>query len=189
MNLLRLDWRYPLAPGVLLRALEPGDAAALLKFERDNRAWFERFIEPRGAFFYWPDGVQAHVQEFCAAMQSGQLLALLLEEDGAIIGRINLHGIARHSARIGYRQAQHACGRGLTSLAVAQVCHWAQERLDLHNLRTWVVQENAASARVLHKNGFVLLRKGEKKTPLAHGQAVCDGWWKLLQAHAGIRQV
>ena len=122
----------------------------------------------------------AHLLECRAAMQAGQMLALLLCDDaGDILGRINLHQIEHGSARIGYRLAESACGRGLASLAVAQVCSWAMA-LGLQSLRTFVVKENLASARVLAKNGFVCVGQSDRLTPLTAGDASCDAWWRQL---------
>ena len=83
---------------------------------------------------------------------------LLKEEDGRIVARANLSAVKRahfQSAVLGYRVAQAACGKGVASEAVRQVLGIAFGELGLVRVEADVRIDNAASARVLLRNGFV----------------------------------
>lgn len=52
-----------------LRLLSRSDYASLLRFEVENRAWFESHINPREVSFYSVDGVKNHIEECLAQYQ------------------------------------------------------------------------------------------------------------------------
>ncbi|WUR11619.1 GNAT family N-acetyltransferase [[Empedobacter] haloabium] len=148
------------APEVLARTLRATDVAALLAFELANRAWFERHIEPRAPAFYTPAGVAAHVDEYLTGLANGTWHPfVLVDGDGAIVGRANLKDIdqAARSAEVGYRVAQHACGRGLATLALRHLVRAAATRWRLERLDAFVYPANVGSHRVLARCGFVAL--------------------------------
>lgn len=133
------------------------DTERLLRFELENRDWFEEYIEPRAASFYSPAGVAAHISENLDGYQRGILHPyVLLDENGQIIGRANLKEIdcAAASAEIGYRIAHRHTGKGLAGSAVAQLKIVAFSQLALRRVSAYVSIENTASAKVLEKNGF-----------------------------------
>jgi ribosomal-protein-alanine N-acetyltransferase len=79
---------------VTIRTLQPDDAASLLRFELDNRHWFERHIEPRDADFYSPQGVAQHIGMYLSGFANGTWHPLIIADaDGQIIGRANLKDI------------------------------------------------------------------------------------------------
>lgn len=68
----------------------------MLAFELDNRDWFEQHVAARAPAFYTPAGVATHIQEYLDAHDHGVLLpCVLLDDDGAIVGRANLRHIDR----------------------------------------------------------------------------------------------
>ena len=69
-----------------MRKLRIEDAARLLEFERDNRAWFEQFVEVRLDSFYSINGVQAHISEYLDESAHGVLYPCVLA-DSTEIGR------------------------------------------------------------------------------------------------------
>ena len=106
--------QYPIKADLVLRLLQANDGAALLAFEQENRAWFERFIASRGDFFYWPDGIQTHIAQCLTEFAQGHMQPMVLvDAAGQICGRANLHAISRQDAKLGYRLAQSVCGQGL----------------------------------------------------------------------------
>lgn len=140
-----------------IRTLQADDAERLLRFEQDNRDWFERHIAPRAAAFYSPDGVRAHVRSFLGAHAKGTLHpCLIVDEDGAVIGRANLKDIDRHAgtAEVGYRIAASCTGQGAASAAVRHLVGLARTTWQLEQLLAYVGHRNAASARVLEKCRF-----------------------------------
>jgi ribosomal-protein-alanine N-acetyltransferase len=140
-----------------IRTLQAGDADALLAFETANRAWFEQHVEAREREFYTRPGVALHIAAYLDEYRHGRLHpCVLLDEAGAIVGRANLRHIDRAAgvAEVGYRIGHDQVGRGLASSALRHLMRLAQTEYGLARLHAWVSPENAASARVIEKNGF-----------------------------------
>ena len=74
---------------------------------------------------------------------------MLVEEDGAIVGRVNLVDVADGSAELGYRIAERAAGRGLATAAVRQVCALAVAEYGLSVLHAATTVVNVGSSTVL----------------------------------------
>ncbi len=165
------------------RTLAPSDALPLLRFELDNQAWFERFVEPRDASFYSPEGVAAHIDDLLTQHAQGRFHPfVLIDAEGRILGRANLKGIDAASARaeLGYRIGEAHTGQGLASLAVAELMRHATLHWQLRTLEAFVSEANPASARVLLKHGF---ERAEFQPRLCQIQGQTqDGWryaWTL----------
>ena len=79
---------------------------------------------------------------------------VLVGEDGSVLGRFNLYGIADGTAELGYRVAEHVAGRGVATATVAELCRLAAAQYGLRTLRAAVSQRNVASQKVLTKTGF-----------------------------------
>jgi ribosomal-protein-alanine N-acetyltransferase len=140
-----------------IRPLTPADGPALLDFENRNRGWFEQYVAARGEAFYCQAGVDQHIAELLAAQAQGRgFPCLLLDEAGAIVGRINLKDMDLQAgvAELGYRLGHDRVGTGLASAAVKQMKALAQQQLGLRRLDAVVSPANPASARVLEKCGF-----------------------------------
>jgi ribosomal-protein-alanine N-acetyltransferase len=134
-----------------------GDAAALLRFELEHRAYFERWVNARDARFYSEQGVRAAISAAEVAWANDQAFQYLIVDDERIVGRVNLTAVKRahfNCADLGYRVGEQDGGRGVASQAVA-LC--LAEAFGAHGL--WRVEavarpENHASVRVLQRNGF-----------------------------------
>jgi len=143
---------------IFLMPLAPSDAAALRTFETANRAFFETTINVRPAGYYAPGGVEdalALALEDALADRGYQYL--LKNGPGAILGRVNLGQVRRahfQSAVLGYRIAEAESGKGYAGEAVRQVLGIAFGELGLARIEADCRVENAASARVLRRNGF-----------------------------------
>lgn len=143
--------------GHRIRTLRPNDADRLLRFEAENRGWFEQHIEPRGDAFYSQDGVRAHIAQFLDAHAHGRMHpCVIVDTEGAILGRANLKDIDRHAgtAEVGYRIAATCVGRGVATEALWHLIELALSEWQLKQLCAYVRPANAASARVLEKCGF-----------------------------------
>ena len=162
---------------LVLRLLQANDGAALLAFEQENRAWFERFIASRGDFFYWTDGIQAHIAQCLAEFAQGHMQPMvLLDAAGKIYGRVNLHAISPQDAKLGYRLAQSVCGQGLAYACAQHLLTDAQQIWQLPQLRAFVAVDNFASKRVLQKLGFIHLGAATKTSQLTRGSVPCDAY-------------
>lgn len=63
---------------------------------------------------------------------------------------------------IGYGTFPHQQGKGYMSEAVGIVCKWALSRIDVRGVLAETDQKNAASIRVVQKNGFVQFAESNK---------------------------
>jgi ribosomal-protein-alanine N-acetyltransferase len=137
-------------------SLDSGDE--LLRFETDNRAFFEARVNSRPPGYYSPDGVRAAIAlaEREAAEDKGYQF-LVRTAAGELVGRVNLAGVRRkhfHSADLGYRMAERACGKGYASEAVRLLLLKAFGELGLKRLEANARVGNEGSIRVLLRNGF-----------------------------------
>lgn len=154
---------------VTIRTLQADDAAALLRFELDNRHWFERHIERRDAGFYSLEGVTQHIGMYLSGLANGTWHPLIIADaDGQIIGRANLKDIdlSTRSGEIGYRIAEQRCGQGLATLAVNRLIDEARTTWGLARLVADVYVKNIGSAKVLQRAGFSI----EQVSRHAHGE-------------------
>jgi ribosomal-protein-alanine N-acetyltransferase len=136
-----------------LELLRPDHAAAVLAFETENRAYFAAVIPDRGDE-YFRDFAARH-QALLDEQATGLCrFHLLVEQDGSVLGRINLIDIADRSADLGYRVAEHAAGRGVATAMVRDVCSLAATEYGLTVLRAETTVANLASRRVLSRSGF-----------------------------------
>ena len=161
--------------GLLLRladreetALQAGPATLAPPTRADFPAWLDATRSSEASLRRWqPAWSDDYLTEaayrrrlalFDAERAGGQGFAFHLWREGRLDGAIRLspvHGGARSAGRLGYWVADRAAGQGLATEAVHAVCGFAFERLRLARVEAAFVPENAASARVLAKAGFV----------------------------------
>ncbi|MFD9541452.1 GNAT family N-acetyltransferase [Streptomyces sp. NPDC060022] len=138
----------------VLERLRPDHAPALLAFELENRAYFAASIPDRGDDYF--AGFDTRHRELLDEQAAGlHHFHIIADGDGAVLGRVNLVGVADGSAELGYRIAERAAGRGLATSAVRQVCALALAEYGLSVLRAETTLDNAGSQAVLARNGFV----------------------------------
>ena len=127
---------------------------AVLAFELANRAYFAESISDRGDAFY--DSYAERLESMLAEQAAGaNAFYVYADEGGAILGRFNLYDIKDGAAKLGYRVAQHAAGRGVATAAARGLCGLAATRYGLRALMAATSRENVASHKVLTKIGFV----------------------------------
>ncbi|GGY23096.1 GNAT family N-acetyltransferase [Streptomyces djakartensis] len=140
---------------VTLERLRADHAQALLAFEWENRAYFARSIPDRGDEYFTGPGFAERHQALLAEQQAGVChFHLVLDEEGGIVGRVNLVDVADGCAEVGYRVGEQAAGRGVATAAVAQVCRLAAGDYGLTALTAVTTADNRASMTVLGRNGF-----------------------------------
>jgi ribosomal-protein-alanine N-acetyltransferase len=137
-----------------LQLVRPDHAPALLAFEQENRAYFAASVPDRG-YAYFAGFAERHSELLARQAAGTDLFHVLVAEDGAIMGRVNLTKVAGASAELGFRIAERAAGRGLATAAVRQVCALAVAEYELSVLRAAARVENAGSRTVLIRTGFV----------------------------------
>ena len=158
-------------PSIHLAAPCLVDTEELLSFEMENRAFFERSINARPAGYYSADGVAAAIEEaICEAHQDKAYQYLVRDVEGMLVGRVNLTKVRRahfHSAELGYRIGQTACGKGYATEAVRQVLRLAFGEKKLARVEAVARPENVGSTRVLTRNGFVQFGRSSRSFELA----------------------
>jgi len=157
-------------PPLFLTPPHAEDAAELLRFELDNRAFFESLINARPPEYYSLEGVAAGIQVAQReALQDVGHQYLVRDAHGTLVGRLNFMRVRRahfHSAEVGYRFAQSACGRGYASAALRQALGLAFGPLGLKRLEAISRPENIGSCKVLQRNGFVAFGRSRRSMEL-----------------------
>jgi len=139
-----------------LQLLSGSHGPAVLAFELRNRAYFAESISDRGDAFY--DSFTERLQSLLAEQAAGtSAFYVYADEGGAILGRFNLYDLKDGAARLGYRVAQRAAGRGVATAAARDLCALAATRYGLRALLAATSRENIASWKVLTKIGFVAI--------------------------------
>jgi ribosomal-protein-alanine N-acetyltransferase len=138
---------------ITLERLRADHAQALLAFEQENRAYFARSIPDRGDA-YFAEFPSRH-RALLAEQDTGAChFHVVIDEDGDLIGRVNLVDVADGSAELGYRIGERSAGRGVATAMVRDVCHLAATAYGLTALTAVTTLDNAASRTVLTRNGF-----------------------------------
>jgi ribosomal-protein-alanine N-acetyltransferase len=156
-------------PRSVIRLLVPADAEELAGIYRTNREFLRPFEPTRPEEFF-----TAAFQRQRIERAGDDQWRWAIEDEGRIVGAITLGDVLREALQlgnIGYFVAREFNGRGLATLAVADVVRFAFGDAGLHRLEAGTLPDNHASQRVLEKNGFV--RYG-----LARGLLLIDGVWR-----------
>jgi [ribosomal protein S5]-alanine N-acetyltransferase len=138
----------------VLQRLRLDHAPALLGFEQENRQYFAASIPDRGDD-YFARFDERH-RELISEQDAGlHHFHVVQDDDGAVLGRVNLVHVADGSAELGYRIAERAAGRGLATSAVGRACALAFSEYGLTGLRAVTTLDNPGSQTVLTRTGFV----------------------------------
>uniref|UniRef100_A0AAU2UXH3 GNAT family N-acetyltransferase n=1 Tax=Streptomyces sp. NBC_00003 TaxID=2903608 RepID=A0AAU2UXH3_9ACTN len=136
-----------------LQRLRLDHAPALLEFERENRAYFAASIPDRGDDYFVH--FDARHQALLAEQDAGTcFFHLVVDDDGAVLGRVNLVDAAEGSAELGYRIAERAAGKGLATASVREACALALTEYGLTTLTAVTTLDNTGSRTVLARTGF-----------------------------------
>ena len=138
----------------VVRAWTETDAGSLV--EQANNLNVAKNLRDRFPHPYTKDNAREFLK-FAASRQDQSNLAI--DVDGAAVGAIGYvpgSDVERFSAEIGYWLGEGYWGRGIATEAVMLVTDHAFAQLNLLRLFALPFAENAASARVLEKAGYVL---------------------------------
>ncbi|MDI3421148.1 GNAT family N-acetyltransferase [Streptomyces luteolus] len=136
-----------------LQLLRPEHAPALLDFERENRAYFARWVPDRGDA-YFTEFADIHQARLAEQATGACYFHVVVDEDGSVLGRINLVDVEDGTAHLGYRIAERATGSGLATVAVRRILRLAADSYGLHTLFAETTRVNAGSRAVLTRTGF-----------------------------------
>ena len=137
----------------MIRPLTPADAEELAALYAANREFLAPFEPERPEAFFTAAGQR----ERLAAPPQGEDRRYAILDGGAIAGTISLTNVVRgafRSANTGYWVDAGRNGRGLATAAVGELLGAAFGELGLHRVEAGTLLDNAASQRVLERNGF-----------------------------------
>nr|WP_308296082.1 GNAT family N-acetyltransferase [Streptomyces sp. ISL-96] len=142
---------------MVFRPVTLDDARPLGEALARNRAHLRPFEPDRPDAFYTPEGQAGRLAAELEEMAAGRAVPWVLTDSEAVIGAFTLSNIVLgpfQSSNLGYWIDVTRTGRGLATAAVAEVCRVARDDLGLHRVAAGTLLTNAASQRVLVKNGF-----------------------------------
>jgi ribosomal-protein-alanine N-acetyltransferase len=141
------------------RLLRLDDAAALLEIAREDSDFFAPWEPLHDDQWLTEAGQRDVIEEKLEQHRLGLALPhVVLDDDGAVIGRITLNNVVRgafQSCSVGYFVRSAANGRGHASAAVREMLRLAFDELGLHRVEAGTLVHNVRSQRVLERNGFV----------------------------------
>jgi len=141
------------------RLITPADAAALAALVRANREFLAPWEPLREADYFTEAGQLADIARALQRHETGNALpCVILDEGGAVVGRITLNGIVRgafQSCSVGYWLSAAVGRRGLATAALRDIKATAFGELGLHRIQAETLPNNVPSQRVLARNGFV----------------------------------
>ena len=142
--------------------LPPGAAAAAVAaFHEHNRSHFAPFEPLRPEGFHAVEAWTTRLEEFRREFANDRSLRLwlTLREDGDCVGWAHFTQIVRgpfQACRLGYGIGATHEGQGLMTEALATALQYVGGELGLHRVEANHLPENARSARLLARLGFVV---------------------------------
>ena len=147
---------------IQLTALRKADEEALLAFETENRAYFERSVPGRGEAYYDPETFAVRHQALLDEQDRGEGYFFLIRNgEGVIIGRINAFDLEMDTCSVGYRVGEAHAGKGVAKEAMRQFLIYLCEHR-FREVYAKTVANNIASQRILQKNGFKKTGTGDE---------------------------
>ena len=141
-----------------IRLVRPSDSAALAELQIRNRSYLAPWEPVRPEAHFSVAGQSADVEAALARHERQEAVPfVILDDDGTVVGRLTLSGIVRgalQSCAVGYWVAEPRTGKGIATEAVSAALDHAFRDLGLHRVQAETLVSNAASQRVLERNGF-----------------------------------
>lgn len=160
------------------------DSESMLRIQKENREFFEKFSMERSVDFYTIEGQAARISAFEEdyKQDQGYYFGIFSNEDNSFVGTINLFQVVRvslQSAFIGYFIDKACNGKGYATEATKLIVDYAFHTLKLHRIEAGVMPHNIGSIRVLEKSGF-------HKEGIAKKNVKINGRWEDHQVLAII---
>ena len=126
---------------------------------RANRAFLRPWDPDRPPTFFTQAGQRDIIRAGLAEREAGHAWSFgIFEQAGDdLVGRIALSSVVRgawQNANVGYWVVRDRNGRGYCTEALSGAMTFAFDLLQLHRIQAAIMPRNAASIRVVEKNGF-----------------------------------
>ena len=159
---------------VELRVVTVADSDELTELLVKSREFLAPF-EPRREDSYFESHFQTQLLSAkLAAHEQGSEVPFVIVNGGSIVGQLVLDRMELGpflTCDIGYWVAEDECGKGIATEAVTQALAYTRDELGLKRITAATLPDNAASIRVLERNGF-------QKYGLAHSYMEIAGEWR-----------
>lgn len=141
---------------VTVRLAKRGDARILKQLILGNRSWLRPWeaTNPHAPTSF---DVRGQLGLLLRYYKDGLCIPFVIEYRGEVVGQLNVSSIIHGSLSsgvLGYWIVPNVAGLGITPLAVALVCDYLFERVQLHRIEIDIRPENLASLRIVQKLGF-----------------------------------
>ncbi len=141
---------------VTVRLAKVRDGKTLQRLVLSNRQWLRPWEATNP---YGPNNfdMQRQIKLLREQFKRDMSIPLVIEYDGAIVGQLNVANLVYGSVSscvIGYWVVPEVAGFGITPTAVAMVCDYLFNQVQLHRVEIDIRPENLASLRVVEKLGF-----------------------------------
>jgi ribosomal-protein-alanine N-acetyltransferase len=141
-----------------IRLVVPGDDEELTELQVRNREFLAPWEPVRENDYFTMAGQRTDIEVALARHARGEAMPwVVMDDDGAIAGRLTLSGIVRgpfQSCTMGYWLAEGQTRKGLATDAVRAAVAIAFSQLKLHRVQAETLVNNVASQRVLAKTDF-----------------------------------
>ena len=161
-----------------LRIATPDEAEIMLRYMARNADFHAPFNPPTPpdflTFEFWQRQTQRNLDGFEAGTSARLSVWLRDDPRGEMVGQCNLSNIiqgAFWACHLGYSIDEHRQKNGYMTEAIGAVIRFAFDDLNLHRIMANYMPDNAGSAAVLRKHGFVI--EGNAKDYLLIG-----GQWR-----------
>ena len=141
---------------ITIEKLRESDDEKLFAFELENRAYFEEMVPSRGDEYYNFENFKEKNKALLDEQSKGlSYFYLIKNEDGLILGRINLVDIDKNQGmgHVGYRVGESYIGKGIANKSVNLLLTTINKQ-GIKEVLAKTTTDNIASQRVLEKNGF-----------------------------------
>lgn len=132
-----------------IRVVVPGDDEELTELRLRNREFLSPWDPDRTGDYFTVAGQRADIEGALGRHSRGEAMPwVVLDDSGAIAGRLTLSGIVRgpfQSCSMGYWIAEDQTGRGLATDAVRAAVTFAFAQLKLHRVQAETLVHNLAS--------------------------------------------
>ncbi|MBP6186654.1 MAG: GNAT family N-acetyltransferase [Rhodoluna sp.] len=139
-----------------MRIVRMKDSKTMERLILSNREWLRPWeaTNPEGPNSF---DIRGQIRMLLKQMDNNSCLPFVIEQDGVIVGQLNVANIlfgSVSSCVIGYWVAPEVAGKGITPTAVALVCDYLFNVVGIHRIEIDIRPENLSSLRVVEKLGF-----------------------------------